>query len=90
METFAARMARLIMATFILCIASLYGDPRSAQTSRLCEGSPAFPDENRVRFCNTCVTVTARRGCFAVLIWRPELSQLGGELPLGGRAYQPD
>jgi hypothetical protein len=42
------------IATLILCTASLYGDPRSAQTSPgaalAVEGGAAFPDENWVRF----------------------------------------
>ena len=36
-------------------------------------------------FCNPCLawrSSTCRHGCFAVLIWRPEQSRLGGELPL--------
>ena len=80
--------------TFLLCMASLYGDPRSAQTSAgqpspLCEGGPAFPDEIWVPFVrNACVAVaTARRGCFAVSIWGSEQSRSGRELPAGKPVY---
>ena len=67
----------------ILCMALLSGDPRSPQTS---PGQPGVPRENWVHFVARVAVVTARRGCFAVLIWQPEHSRSGGELLLSGRA----
>jgi hypothetical protein len=77
---------------FVLCIASLCGDPHHAQSGIYCSLSrrvliSTSPDW--VRFViRASRPPTSRRGSPAVLTWRSEQSRSGGELLQGDQAYR--